>query len=121
MIVAWDDAAANAPDTAFWELSADVTDEMVILADQSFHSREGDPPNQQAYKRGTWNVRIVVETIVSLLTGVCRLKKASQRTSARLRTRLAYTMALFNILVLWDGGPADAHRNIHLSIAEFSL
>jgi hypothetical protein len=55
------------------------------------------------------------------LTSVCHLKKASQRTWEGLRTRLAYTMALFNILVLWDGIPVDEHGIIHLSIAEFSL
>jgi hypothetical protein len=30
-------------------------------------------------------------------------------------------MALFNMLVLWDGIPVDEHGIIHLSIAEFSL
>jgi hypothetical protein len=121
LIVAWDYAAANAPDNAFRELIADFADEMVVLTDMAFHSKEGDPPNQKVCKRGTWNVRMVVETILSLLTGVCQLKKASQRTWEGLKARLAYTMALFNILVLWDGMPADEHGNIHLSIAEFSL
>jgi len=121
LIVAWDYAAANAPDNAFRELIADFQDEMVVLTDMAFHSKEGDPPNQKACKRGTWNVRMVVETILSLLTGVCHLKKASQRTWDGLKARLAYTMALFNILVLWDGMPVDEHGNIHLSIAEFSL
>jgi hypothetical protein len=37
------------------------------------------------------------------------------------RARLAYTMALFNILVLWDGIPVDEDGTIHLAIAEFSL
>ena len=121
LIVAWDYAAANAPDNAFRELIADFQDEMVVLTDMAFHSKEGDPPNQKACKRGTWNVRMVVETILSLLTGVCHLKKASQRTWDGLKARLAYTMALFNILVLWDGMPVDEDGNIHLSIAEFSL
>ena len=64
---------------------------------------------------------MVVETILSLLTTVCRLKKVSHRTWNDLRTRLAYTMALFNTLVLWDGIPVDEHGHIHLSIAEFTL
>ncbi len=38
-----------------------------------------------------------------------------------MRARLAYTLALFNILVLWDGFPVDEHGTIHLSIAEFIL
>ena len=121
LIVAWDYAAANAPDNAFRELIADFADDMVVLTDSTFHRAEDDPPNQKACKRGTWNVRMVVETILSLLTTICHLKKASQRTWGGLRTRLAYTMALFNILVLWDGIPVDEHGIIHLSIAEFSL
>jgi hypothetical protein len=121
MVVAWDYAAANTPDNAFRELISDVADEMVVLTDSAFHSKEGDPPNQKVCKRGTWNVRMVVETILSLLTTVCRLKKVSQRTWAGLHARLAYTMALFNILVMWDGIPADEHGTIHLSIAQFVL
>jgi hypothetical protein len=121
LVVAWDYGTANLADNAFRDLIADFQDQMVVLTDTAFHSTAGDPPNQKACKRGTWNVRMVVETILSALTTVCHLKKASQRTWAGLRARLAYTMALFNILVLWDGIPVDEHGMIHLSIAEFSL
>ncbi len=121
LIVAWDYAAANAPDNAFRDLIADFQDEMVILTDTAFHAATGDPPNHKVCKRGTWNMRMVVETVLSMLTTVCHLKKASQRTWAGVRARLAYTMAVFNILVLWDGIPIDADGIIHLSIAEFSL
>lgn len=121
LIVAWDYGTANTPDNAFHDLIADFQDEMVILTDMAFPRKEGDPPNQKACKRGTWSDRMVVETILSLLTRVCHLKQASQRTWAGLKARLAYTMALFNLLVLWDGIPADDAGNIHLSIAQFSL
>ena len=121
LIVAWDYAAANAPDTAFRELIADFQDEMVVLTDTAFHAASGDPPNQKVCKRGTWNVRMVVETVLSMLTTVCHFKKLSHRTWASLRARLAYTMALFNILVHWDGLSVDADQNIHLSIAQFTL
>jgi hypothetical protein len=121
LIVAWDYAAANAADNAFRELVADFEGEMVVLTDTAFHATEGDPPNQKACKRGTWNMRMVVETVLSLLTTVCHLKKASQRTWSGLWTRLSYTMALFNILVLWEGIPVDEHGIIHTSIAEYSL
>ncbi len=121
LIVAWDYAAANVADNAFGELIADFQDTMVILTDMAFHRAEGDPPNQKACKRGTWNVRMMIETALSLLTRVVGLKQVSQRTWCNLRARLAYTMALFNVLVLWDGLPADDDGNIHLSIAEFAL
>jgi hypothetical protein len=103
LIVAWDYAAANVADTAFHDLIADFQDEMIIFTDMSFHTRVGDPPNQKACQRGTWNVRMVVETVVSMLTTVCRFKHLSHRTWRNLQARLAYTMALFNILVQWDG------------------
>ena len=121
LIVAWDYAAANVADNAFRGLIADFQDAMVILTDTAFHSHVGDPPNQKACKRGTWGVRMVVETVLSLLTTVCRFKKLSHRTWRNLQARLAYTMALFNVLVMWDGLPVDADGNIHLSIAEFAL
>ncbi len=121
LIVAWDYAAANVADNAFRDLIADFQDAMVVLTDTAFHSQAGDPPNQKVCKRGTWNMRMVVETVLSLLTRFCHLKHASQRTWDGLRARLAYTMALFNILVLWDGIPVDDDRMIHLSIAEFTI
>ncbi len=121
LIVAWDYAAANVADNAFQALIADFQDEMVVLTDMAFHSRAGDPPNQKACKRGTWSVRMVVETVLSLLTRVVRLKHLSHRTWHNLAARLAYTMALYNVLVLWDGIPVDEDGNIHLSIAEFAL
>lgn len=121
LIVAWDYAAANTADNAFHALIQDFQDVMVILTDTGFHSQAGDPPNMKVCKRGTWNVRMVVETVLSMLTTVCRLKKLSHRTWPNLRARLAWTMAVFNILVQWDGLLPDANGNIHLSIAEFSL
>jgi hypothetical protein len=121
LVVAWDYAAANAPDNAFRDLIADFQEQMVVFTDMRCHAAAGDPPNQKACKRGTWNGRMVVETVLSMLTTICHLKKASQRTWNGLRARLAYTMALFNILVLWNGIPVDEHGTIHLSIAEFSL
>lgn len=121
LIVAWDYAAANAPDNAFRALIADFQDEMVVLTDTAFHAANGDPPNQKVCKRGTWNMRMVVETVLSMLTTVCHFKKLSQRTWANLRARLAYTMVLFNILVHWDGLSVEADQNIHLSIAQFTL
>ena len=92
LIVAWDYAAMNVADNAFRALIADFQDEMVLLTDMAFHSAAGDPPNQKACKRGTWSGRMVVETVLSLLTTVAGLKKLSPRTWRNLRVRPAYTM-----------------------------
>jgi len=121
LIVAWDYASANVADNAFRALLADFADDMVIFTDMAFHSYSGDPPNQQACKRGTWSGRMVVEAVLSLLTRVVGRKKPSYRTWPNVAVRLAYTMALFNVLVLWNSLPVYADGNVHLSIIEFAL
>jgi hypothetical protein len=121
LIVAWDCATATAHDAICHELIADFQDERVVLTDSGFPAKTGDPPNMKACARGTWNVRMVVETILSMLTTVCHFKHVSHRSWAPCMMRLAFTMAMFNVLVLWDGLPVDADGVIHLSIAQFSL
>ena len=37
------------------------------------------------------------------------------------KTRLAFTIAVFNLLVQWDGLPVDADGFVPLSIAQFTL
>jgi hypothetical protein len=80
LVVAWDCAAANVADNAFHQIIADFQDEMVILTDTGFHAKADDPPNLNVCPRGTWNVRMVVETVLSMLTTVCRIKNLSHRT-----------------------------------------
>ena len=121
LVVGWDYASADVPDNAFHGLIRDFQDEMVIFTDTGFHAKDGDPPNMKPCKRGTWNGRMVVETVLSMLTTVLGLKKRSHRTWRNVCARLAFTMAAFNILVQWDGFPMDNDGNIHLSIAKFSL
>ena len=121
LVVAWDYAAANVADSGFRDMIADFRDEMVVFTDMAFHGKEGAPPNQKACKRGTWNGRMAIETVLSMLKVVFHLKQASQRVWVGVRMRLGYTMALFNILVLWDGMTVDESGTLHFSIAKFSL
>lgn len=121
LVVAWDYAAANVADSAFHDLIREFEGEMVVLTDMGFHAQRGDPTNMKPCKRGTWNARMVVETVLSMLTRVCHTKRMSHRTWAGLAAHLAFTLALFNMLVQWHGFPIDADGNIRLSIAEFSL
>src|SRR5438105_2474006 len=64
---------------------------------------------------------MLVETVLSMVTGVCHLKKVAHRTWATFQARLAFTLATFNLLVQWHGLQPDAQGFIHLSLAEFSL
>ncbi len=121
LVAAWADATANVHDSAFHPLIEQFAEQMLVLVDQGFHARAGDPPNMKICDRGTWNVRMVIETVLSMLTLVCHFKKVMHRVWAYFQARLAFTMAAFNILVQWHGLKPDAAGVIHLSIAEFSL
>jgi hypothetical protein len=121
LVVAWDCAGANAPDSAFHPLIEAFDGEMIVLSDTAFHAKEGDPPNRKLCERGTWNTRRLGETVLSMLTGVCHVKQVWHRTWAAFQARLAFTLATFNLLVQWHGLKPDAHGFIHLSLAEFSL
>src|SRR6266516_2719057 len=65
--------------------------------------------------------RMLVETVLSMLTLVCHLKKVMHRGWAYFQARLAFTMAAFNVLVQWHGFQPNASGFVPLSIAEFSL
>lgn len=121
LVVAGDCAGAKAPDTAFQALIEPFADEMIVLSDTAFHAKLGDPTNLKICERGLWNTRRLVETVLSMVTGVCHLKKVAHRTWAAFQTRLAFTLATFNLLVQWHGLKPDAHGFVHLSLAEFSL
>ena len=121
LVVGWDCAGANAPDTAFHPLIETFEDEMIVLSDSAFHAKEGDPANLKICARGLWNTRMLIETVLSMVTGVCHLKKVAHRTWTAFQTRLAFTLATFNLLVQWHGLQPDAHGFVPLSLAEFSL
>ena len=120
-IVAWACDTANVHDSTFHPLVARFADRTVVLADGNFHRATGDPANLHICARGRWPQRILVETAFSLLTRVCHLKRATHRTWAAFQARLAFTVAVFNLLADWDGFRVDAHGRTHLALARFSL
>ena len=96
-------------------------DQMIVLSDTGFHAAEGDPTNLKLCQRGEWEDRMLVETVLSMLTLVCHLKKVMHRGWAYFQARLAFTMAAFNVLVQWHGLRPNLSGFVPLSIAEFSL
>ena len=94
---------------------------MIVLGDTNFHAKEGDPPNLKICQRGKWNVRMLVETVFSMLTYICHFKKMMHRVWDYFEMRLAFTMAAFNLLVAWNGLEIDENGFAPISIAEFSL
>jgi len=122
LVVDWDCDTANVYDgSAFQHLVTGVAEEMVVFADVHFGKKGSNPPNLRLCRRGQWNDRMMVETVLSMLTLVCHFKKVMHRVWSYFKSRVAYTMALFNLLVQWRDLQPDGNGLVHLSIAEFSL
>ena len=121
LVVGWGWAPAHTHDVHFQPLVQAVEDRMLVLADSSFQAAAGDPANLKVCRRGQWNDRMVVETVLSMLTTISHLKKVGHRVAEYVQARLAFTRAVFNLLAQWSGLPVDEGGFVPLSIAEFSL
>ena len=119
--VAWDCDWARTPDRDFRPLIAALDGQTVVLVDSAWHGKTADPANMKVCPRGTWNTRMLVETVLSMLTTVCHLKKVAHRVADYFRMRLAFMTAAFNLLVAWNGLQPDEQGFVKLSLAEFSL
>jgi len=120
-IIAWDCDSANVHDNRFHHLIERFKDSTIILGDTGFHRAKGDSSNFKLCHRGEWNERMKVETVLSMLTVVCGMKRMRHRVWDYFKSRLAYLMAAFNILVQWYGLKTDEQGRVHLSIANFTL
>ena len=121
LVVGWACATANVADHTLQWLIRQFEERLIVLSDTAFHAAEGDPTNLKLCQRGEWQDRMLVETVLSMLTVVCHFKKVMHRGWEYFQTRLAFTMAVFNVLVQWYGLPPDEQGFVPLSIAEFSL
>jgi hypothetical protein len=121
VIVGWACATATAADNTFQWLIQQVDGRMIVLSDTGFQAAEGDPSNLKLCQRGEWEDRMLVATVLSMLTLVGHVKKVRHRGWAYFQARLAFTMAAFNVLVQWHGFRPHASGFVPLSIAEFSL
>jgi hypothetical protein len=122
-VVAWDWNTANAHDQVFLPLVEACHAQTIVLADTGFNRAEGIPSNLKLCARGTWNERMLVETMLSMVTRVCGLKRVFHRVSRYFHARLAYVAAMFNTLLALnrhlhpEAGPQD--RLLH--IAQYAL
>ena len=122
LIVDWDCDTANVYDgSAFQHIVDGVEGDMIVFADEAFTKVDWHPPHLRICQRGEWNVRMIIETVLSMLTLVCHFKKVMHRAWEYFKSRVGYTMALFNLLVEWHGLEPDETGFVELSIAEFSL
>lgn len=124
LVVGWACDTANVYDgtpAAFQALVDAVASQMVVFSDVGFDKKDWHPTNLKLCKRGEWNSRMLIETVLSMLTTICHFKKVGHRVWTYFESRLAYTMGLFNLLVQWDGLLPDQDGLVPLSIAQFSL
>jgi hypothetical protein len=120
-VCAWDCQTANVHDSVFQPLIAQFDGQMLILTDKNFHTKVGDPANMKVCRRGVWNNRMLIETVLSMLVNVCHFKRVGHRVWRYFVARLAFTMAVFNLCIGWIGMPSDASGFVPLSMAQFSL
>jgi hypothetical protein len=121
LVVAWDCATAHVADNTFQRLIRQCEAQMIVLSDTGFHAAEGDPTNLKLCQRGAWQDRLLVETVLSMLTMVCHFKRVMHRVWDYFHAQLAFTMAAFNVLVQWHGFQPYASGFVPLSMAEFGL
>src|SRR5438067_2365381 len=119
--VGWDCATATVAENTCQWLVRQCEDQRIVLSDTAFHAAEGDPSNLTLCPRGEWEDRMLVETVLSMLTLVCHFTKVMHRVWASCQARLAFTMAAFTVLVQWHGLRPNASGFVPLSIAELSL
>jgi len=121
-IVDWECDTANVHDgSAFQHLVDKFKNDSVIFSDAGFAKVDWHPTNLRLCQRGEWNVRMVVETVLSMLTYVCHFKHMAHKAWSYFETHVGFTLALFNILIQWGGFTPDETGFVPLSIAEFSL
>jgi hypothetical protein len=121
LVVGWAWATAKAADNTLQWLIRQCEDQMIVLSDTALHAAEGDPANLTLCQRGEWEDRMLLETVLAMLTLVCHFTKVMHRVWTYCHARLAFTMALFNVLVQWHGFQPNASGFVPLSIAEFGL
>ncbi len=121
-VVAWDWDTANTADQRFARVAAPFAGRTITLADTGFNAVDR-PANLKLCPRGAWNERMLIETVLSLVHRVCRLKYLWHRTRPYLAMHLAYVAALFNALLALNRllEPASSEEAAWPHIAQYAL
>jgi len=120
-VVCWQWLPMNADDQDFNDEIANLEGQTITLTDLGFRCKAGVPDNIKLCPKGTWNERMIIETAFSMLTVVCHMKKIFHRVAAYIEARLAYAMAMFNVLLALYHQLHPDEPPHKMSIAEFSL
>lgn len=87
----------NEADNTQDEAHKDAAD--ILLTDAGFKKKEGTPENFKICPKGRWNDRMAVETLFSLWTRICNMKKSFHRKVVGFAAKLFYLATLTNIIV----------------------
>jgi hypothetical protein len=118
-VTGWVRAPAQAHETWFHPLIDVLQQDMVVFGDSGFHAETGDPPNLKVCQPDEWNERMLIETVLSMLTLVSHFKEVMRHVAAHFEARLAFTVAASSLLVPSHGWRTDAHGFMPLAIADF--
>ena len=121
LIVDWSVSTDNVCDKEFQPMIKKYENRMIVFTDTNFNDKNGNACNMKICKRGSWNGRMIVESIFSMLSVLTHFKKTTQITWKYFLSKMAYTMAAFNILAQWNGLMPDENGFVPLSIAHFNL
>jgi hypothetical protein len=114
---------ANVADLHFRPVAEQFDGETITLTDPGFRQKDAPPGNLKHCPPKTWNERMLLETILSLITRVCHLKHLYHRVAEYLTMHLSYLSALFNLLLSlnrWLEPEAPMSERL-LHIAEYAL
>ena len=122
-VVAWDWTTANVHDQTFRPVAHQFDEETIVLSDFGFKKAGEAARNLKFCEHKTWGERMIIETMLSLVTRVCRLKHLPQRAEIYLETHLAFVSALFNLLLALNRllEPQASPNDRLLHIPQFAL
>ena len=122
-VVAWDWNTANVHDQTFRPVAHQFDEETIVLSDFGFKKAGEAARNLKFCAHKTWGERMLVETMLSLVTRVCHLKHLPHRRAASLELHLAFVSALFNLLLALNRllEPDAAPEDRLLKIAQYAL
>ncbi len=121
--MAWDWNTANVYDQTFRPVAHQFDEQTIALSDFGFKKAGEAAGNLKFCEYKTWNERMLVETMLSLVTRVCRLKHLPQRLPIYLETHLTFISTLFNLLLSLNRllePDATSHDRL-LKIAQYPL
>lgn len=121
-VVRCDVAELNTPDKAFNAYIQALDEQAVVLTDLGFRDAQGLSANHKLCAKNTWNCRMLIEQIFSVLTQVCHLKKIHHRLDFMVFSHAMFLAAMWNVLHgLWPKLFKTAKDSRRFAIAEFSL